>query len=109
MAFGQFNVPLRQNMGYGPAFIQGQIPMVQPAVPNPVMHTAPVRHVSPAVPHVPAAHAESLEKFNGSKFKLWQKKMLFYLTTLNLAHFLKEETLVVTPESDLQTMYATDS
>ena len=43
MAFGQFNVPLGQNMGYGPAFIQGQIPMVQPTVPNHVMHTAPVR------------------------------------------------------------------
>ena len=75
MAFGQFNVPLEQNMGYDPALIQEQIPMVHPAVPNPVMHTTPIRHVppiAPVVPHVHAAHAERPEKFNGSNFKLWQ-------------------------------------
>ncbi|XP_048131601.1 uncharacterized protein LOC125314156 [Rhodamnia argentea] len=36
-------------------------------------------------------HGEKPEKFNGSNFKRWQQKMLFYLTTLNLARFLTEE------------------
>ena len=74
MAFGQFNVPLEQNMGYDPALIHGQIPMVHPVVSNHVMNTAHVRQappVAPDVPHVPVAHAERLEKFNGSNFKLW--------------------------------------
>ena len=35
--------------------------------------------------HVPINHGEKPEKFNGTKFKRWQQKMLFYLTTLNLA------------------------
>ena len=34
------------------------------------------------------SHGEKSEKFNGTEFKRWQQKMLFYLTTLNLAHFL---------------------
>ncbi|GJX36109.1 retrotransposon protein, putative, ty1-copia subclass [Tanacetum coccineum] len=44
-----------------------------------------------------ANHAEYLEKFNGQKFKLWQQKMFFYLTTLNLARFLKETAPQVKP------------
>ena len=36
-------------------------------------------------------HAEKSEKFNGLNFKRWQQKMLFYLTTLNLARFLTED------------------
>ena len=39
---------------------------------------------------VPVNHREKLEKFNGTEFKRWQQKMLFYLTTLNLAKFLYE-------------------
>ncbi|KAL7253495.1 hypothetical protein ACSBR1_007932 [Camellia fascicularis] len=42
--------------------------------PSPVM-TAPVNH------------GEKPEKFSGTDFKRWQQKMLFYLTTLNLARF----------------------
>ncbi|XP_027060865.1 uncharacterized protein [Coffea arabica] len=34
---------------------------------------------------------ERPEKFKGVDFKRWQQKMQFYLTTLNLAHILKEE------------------
>ena len=30
-------------------------------------------------------------KFNGTDFKRWQQKMLFYLTTLSLAKFLHED------------------
>ena len=37
------------------------------------------------------SHGEKPEKFNGTEFKRWQKKMLFYLTTLNLACFLQED------------------
>ncbi|KAK0596722.1 hypothetical protein LWI29_018407 [Acer saccharum] len=36
-------------------------------------------------------HGEKPEKFKGNDFKRWQQKMLFYLTTLNLAKFLKED------------------
>ena len=36
-------------------------------------------------------HGEKLEMFNGTDFKRWQQKMLFYLTTLNLARFLNED------------------
>ena len=39
---------------------------------------------------VPINHGEKLEKFNGTEFKRWQQKILFYLTTLNLAKFLYE-------------------
>ncbi|PKI61871.1 hypothetical protein CRG98_017769 [Punica granatum] len=52
---------------------------------------------------VPVNHVEKHEKFNGLNFKRWQQKMLFYLTTLNLARFLTENapTLFV-GESDVQ-------
>lgn len=36
-------------------------------------------------------HNEKLEKFEGVDFKRWQQKMLFYLTTMNLTHVVKEE------------------
>ena len=36
-------------------------------------------------------HGEKPEMFNGTDFKRWQQKTLFYLTTLNLARFLKED------------------
>ncbi|XP_022156727.1 uncharacterized protein LOC111023572 [Momordica charantia] len=35
-------------------------------------------------------HTEKLEKFEGKNFKIWQHKMIFYLTTLNLAHILEK-------------------
>ncbi|KAL2467313.1 zinc knuckle (CCHC-type) family protein [Abeliophyllum distichum] len=47
---------------------------------------APTGHVT-----VPVNHGEKPEKFNGLNFKRWQQKMLFYLTTLNLARFLNED------------------
>ena len=42
------------------------------------------------VAHAPAP-AEKLGKFSGVDFKRWQQKMLFYLTTLSLQKFIKEE------------------
>ncbi|KAL2461443.1 Uncharacterized protein Adt_44863 [Abeliophyllum distichum] len=36
-------------------------------------------------------HGKKSEKFIGVEFKRWHQKMLFYLTTLNLAKFLNED------------------
>ena len=47
---------------------------------------SPLTPVSP-IPN----HGENLERFNGTDFKRWQQKMLFYLTTLNLARFLHKD------------------
>ncbi|KAL8119608.1 hypothetical protein AgCh_016929 [Apium graveolens] len=71
-------------------------------------HVTPTHPVAPTHPIVPVAHAEKPEKFNGSNFKRWQQKMMFYLTTLNLDRYLKEEVPLLTAESDMQTVYATD-
>nr|GEX80680.1 hypothetical protein [Tanacetum cinerariifolium] len=49
-----------------------------------------------------ANHAEKPEKFNGQNFKRWQHKMFFYLTTLNLAQFLKETAPQVVPPKEGQ-------
>lgn len=40
-----------------------------------------------ALPTIPNSHMEKLEKFTGANFMRWQHKILFYLTTLNLANF----------------------
>ena len=45
----------------------------------------------PVTPMVPLNHGEKPEKFNGTKFKRWQQKMLFYFTTLHLAWYIREE------------------
>ena len=53
---------------------------------------------------------EKPEKLNGTEFKRWQQKMLFYLTTLNLARFLHEETDVVKEgETGKQVVAAVDA
>ncbi|KAL5575820.1 hypothetical protein UlMin_017519 [Ulmus minor] len=67
--------------------------------------------VSPAVPVlVPVNHGEKPEKFSGLNFKRWQQKMLFYLTTLNLARFLTENAPVLKDnEQDIQTVSAVDA
>nr|GEW22936.1 Pol polyprotein [Tanacetum cinerariifolium] len=49
-----------------------------------------------------ANHAEKQEKFNRQNFKRWQHKMFFYLTTLNLAQFLKETAPQVVPPKEGQ-------
>ena len=53
-----------------------------------VVNPAAVPVVAPIT--VPINHGEKPEKINGIEFKIWQQKMLFYLTTLNLAKFLNE-------------------
>ena len=47
--------------------------------------------LTPIMVPMTVSHGEKPEKFNGTKFKRWQQKMLFYLTTLNLARFLQED------------------
>ena len=59
---------------------------------NDITVPATTNHVVPVVPiptHV--FHGEKPEKFNGNDFKRWQHKMLFYLTTLNLAKFFHDD------------------
>ncbi|KAL7183712.1 hypothetical protein ACSBR2_025987 [Camellia fascicularis] len=53
-----------------------------------VVATVPTPH---PILTVPVNHDEKPEKFLGTDFKRWQQKMLFYLTTLNLARFLREK------------------
>ncbi|KAL5566324.1 hypothetical protein UlMin_029488 [Ulmus minor] len=67
--------------------------------------------VSPAVPVlVPVNHGEKPEKFSRLNFKRWQQKMLFYLTTLNLARFLTENAHVLKDdEQDIQAVSAVDA
>ncbi|KAD5961624.1 hypothetical protein E3N88_13097 [Mikania micrantha] len=55
-----------------------------------------------------ANHAERPEKFSGLDFKRWQQKMLFYLTTLNLARFLTESPPAIT-DGDVQSVTALEA
>jgi len=65
---------------------------VPPVNTNNASSSVPARVLSiPTVQTFPVNHGEKPEKFNGVDFKRWQQKMLFYLTTLNLARFLKED------------------
>ncbi|KAL7223187.1 hypothetical protein ACSBR1_024786 [Camellia fascicularis] len=45
---------------------------------------------SPPVVTMLVNHGEKSEKFLGIDFKKWQQKILFYLTTLNLTRFLRQ-------------------
>ncbi|KAL0295397.1 UNVERIFIED_CONTAM: hypothetical protein Sangu_2509800 [Sesamum angustifolium] len=57
-----------------------------------------------------AAQGERPEKFSDNDFKRWNQKMLFYLTTLNLARFLSEEAPVVSEgKTDTQKRVAMDA
>ena len=70
-------------------------------------YTIPVSTM--VAPEMPIVHAEKPEKFNGTNFKLWQQKMLFYLTMMHLERFLKKEPLLLTSESNPQTVYAVNA
>ncbi|KAL0285290.1 UNVERIFIED_CONTAM: hypothetical protein Sangu_2786800 [Sesamum angustifolium] len=66
--------------------------------------------VQPYVAQPIVAQGERQEKFSNNDFKRWHQKMLFYLTTLNLARFLSEEAPVVSEgESDTQKRAAIDA
>ncbi|KAL7188829.1 hypothetical protein ACSBR1_038646 [Camellia fascicularis] len=59
---------------------------------------------------VPVNHGEKPEKFLGTDFKIWQQKMLFYLITLNLARFLREDAPTLKDdEIDWQMVAAVDA
>ncbi|WKA01333.1 hypothetical protein VitviT2T_019618 [Vitis vinifera] len=82
-----------------------------------VTELAPV--ATPTVAQVPAmptavpisvSPGEKPEKFSGLNFKRWQQKMLFYLTTLNLARFLTEDApKLKEDEHDIQIISAIDA
>ncbi|GKC96469.1 hypothetical protein Tco_1161911, partial [Tanacetum coccineum] len=57
---------------------------------TPPIATTVVNTKGAPVTNTVANHAEKPETFNGQNFKRWQQKMFFYITTLNLARFLKE-------------------
>ena len=50
---------------------------------------------------------EKLDKFNGTDFKRWQQKMLFYLTTMNLANITREEVPKATTDPPTREMLLT--
>ncbi|XP_057488500.1 uncharacterized protein LOC130774470 [Actinidia eriantha] len=70
----------------------------------------PVALMAPVPTNIPVSHAEKSERFNGTDFKRWQQKMLFYLTTLSLARFFKEDALVVSEgETNREAITARDA
>ncbi|KAL0440670.1 UNVERIFIED_CONTAM: hypothetical protein Sradi_0005900 [Sesamum radiatum] len=66
--------------------------------------------VQPHVAQSIAAQGERQEKLSGNDFNRWHQKMLFYLTTLNLARFVSEEVPIVSEgENDTQKRAAMDA
>ena len=61
--------------------------VAQVATPTIVAQTPMVHTFGPVF----VSLGEKPKKFNGLNFKRWQQKMIFYLTTLNLARFLTED------------------
>ncbi|GMP85165.1 hypothetical protein CsSME_00038436 [Camellia sinensis var. sinensis] len=75
-----------------------------------VITPTPTAVVPVMTPAVLVNHGEKLEKFNGNDFKRWQQKMMFYLATLNLAHFTHEKALALNGgETDQQVVAAVDA
>ncbi|KAL8090839.1 hypothetical protein AgCh_040053 [Apium graveolens] len=106
---GQFSVPLGQiSAGFTPPIIPA-VPtgMHTPVVQTHVPFVPPVVPAAPVMPTVSTAHAEKPEMFNGTNFKHWQQKMHFYLTTLHMDRFFKEEPSLLTAESNVQTVTKT--
>ncbi|GFZ05623.1 hypothetical protein Acr_17g0011950 [Actinidia rufa] len=70
----------------------------------------PAALMAPVPTNIPVNHAEKPERFNGTDFKRWQQKMLFYLTALSLARFLKEDAPVVSEgETNREVITARDA
>ena len=66
--------------------------------------------VMPTVMPISISPGEEPKNFNGKNFKKWQHKMLFYLTTLNLARFLTEDALKLKEdEHDIQVINVVDA
>ncbi|VFQ77067.1 unnamed protein product [Cuscuta campestris] len=80
------------------------IPVIPSLGPNTgVFTSAPVGH--PTV-MLPANSVKEPAKFTGVGFKIWQQKMLFWLTTINLARYLREDPPVVGENADEPTVQA---
>ncbi|XP_023755289.1 uncharacterized protein LOC111903763 [Lactuca sativa] len=77
---------------------------------TPVVGATPAVNPNAPVPNIMTNHAERPEKSSGLNFKRWQQKMLFYLTTLNLARFLTETAPVIAEgQADAQSVTAVDA
>ena len=83
------------------------VPTASAQVATPTVTQAPVM---PTTVPISVSPGEKPEKFSGLNFKRWQQKMLFYLTTLNLARFLTEEAPKLKEEErDIQVIGAMDA
>ncbi|KAK2999460.1 hypothetical protein RJ639_023085 [Escallonia herrerae] len=82
-------------------------PKSGPVNPN-MQHSGWTVYVTPYVApvHGSVGLDERPEKFNEKDFKRWKQKMLFYLTTLNLARFLQEDAPDLGDNPDRQTVAA---
>ena len=83
------------------------VPTASAQVATPTVTQAPVM---PTTVPISVSPGEKPEKFSGLNFKRWQQKMLFYLTTLNLARFLTEEVpKLKEDERDIQVISVVDA
>ena len=65
---------------------------------------------TPVMAPMTVSHGEKPKKFDGTEFKKGQQKMLFYLTTLNLACFLQEDAPTLKEnETDKQVVAAVEA
>ena len=64
------------------------VPTTSAQVTTPTLAQAPVM---PTIVPIYVLSGENLEKFSGLNFKMWQQKMFFCLTTLNLERLFTEE------------------
>ncbi|VFQ90160.1 unnamed protein product [Cuscuta campestris] len=71
-----------------------------------VFTSSPVGHPNVMLP---ANSVKELEKFTGVGFKIWQQMMLFWLTTLNLARYLREDPPVEGENADEETVQAMEA
>ncbi|KAA0042209.1 hypothetical protein E5676_scaffold124G00800 [Cucumis melo var. makuwa] len=63
-----------------------------------------------SIPVTGIVHEEKPKNFGGVDFKRWQQKVLFYLTTLNLAKFLtKDAPSLPEGETDKEKQLAVDA
>lgn len=80
------------------------------AIGTPAIGATPAVDPNAPVPNITANHAERLEKIVGLNIKRSQQKMLFYLTTLNLAWFLTETApVIVDGQVDAQSVNVVDA
>ena len=83
------------------------VPTTSAQVATPIVAQLPVM---PTVMPISVSPGEKPEKFNRLNFKRWQHKMLFYLTTLNLARFFTEDTpKLKEDEHDFQVISVVDA